>query len=70
MQLIYFRPPIDSGDKCSHFVLVGHDADDDGQLHTLALLERLRSEANLVRGASDGLYERVDKLLRHIGRAA
>src|SRR5450755_4953772 len=62
----YFRPPIDSRAKCSHFVLMGHDADDDGQLHTLGLLERLRSEANLVRGAYGGLYERVDKLLREI----
>jgi hypothetical protein len=42
------------------------DPDDDGQLHTLGLLERLRAEANLVRGAYGGLYERVDKLLREI----
>jgi hypothetical protein len=41
-------------------------ADEDGQLHTLGLLERLRSETNLVRGAYDGLYGRVDKLLREI----
>ena len=34
---------------------------DDGQLHTLGLLERLRSETVLVRGAYDGLYGRVDK---------
>jgi hypothetical protein len=40
------------------------DTSDDGQLHTLGLLERLRSETNLVRGAYDGLYSRVDKLLR------
>jgi hypothetical protein len=39
---------------------------DDGQLYTLGLLERLRSETNLVRGAYGGLYERVDKLLREI----
>jgi hypothetical protein len=45
---------------------MGHDADDDGQLHTLGLLERLRSETNLVRGAYDGLYGRVDKLLREL----
>ena len=45
---------------------MGHDADDDGQLHTLGLLERLRSETNLVRGAYGGLYERVDKLLREL----
>lgn len=42
------------------------DANDDGQLHTLGLLERLRSETNLVRGAYDGLYGRVDKLLREL----
>jgi hypothetical protein len=41
-------------------------ADEDGQLHTLGLLERLRSETNLVRGTYSGLYERVDKLLREI----
>ena len=40
--------------------------DEDGQLHTLGLLERLRSETNLVRGAYDGLYGRVDKLLREL----
>ena len=40
--------------------------DEDGQLHTLGLLERLRSETNLVRGAYGGLYERVDKLLREL----
>src|SRR5580704_7373453 len=39
---------------------------EDGQLHTLGLLERLRSETNLVRGAYDGLYGRVDKLLREL----
>ena len=40
--------------------------DQDGQLHTLGLLERLRAETNLVRGTYDGLYERVDKLLREL----
>ena len=40
--------------------------DEDGQLHTLGLLERLRSETNLVQGAYAGLYQRVDKLLREI----
>jgi hypothetical protein len=39
---------------------------DDGQLHTLGLLERLRSETDLVRGAYSGLYSRVDKLLREL----
>jgi hypothetical protein len=41
-------------------------SDEDGQLHTLGLLERLRSETNLVQGAYAGLYQRVDKLLREI----
>jgi hypothetical protein len=45
---------------------MGHDADDDGQLHTLGLLERLRSETNLFQGTYAGLYERVDKLLREL----
>jgi hypothetical protein len=44
----------------------GHDAEGDGQLHTLGPLERLGSETNLVRGAYDGLYGRVDKLLREL----
>jgi hypothetical protein len=39
---------------------------EDGQIHTLGLLERLRSETNLVQGAYAGLYQRVDKLLREI----
>lgn len=39
---------------------------DDGQLHTLGLLERLRSETNLIQGSYAGLYQRVDKLLREL----
>ena len=42
------------------------NSEQDGQLHTLGLLERLRADANLVRGAYGGLYERVDKLLREL----
>lgn len=41
-------------------------AEDDGQLHTLGLLERLRSETNLVQGAYARIYQRVDKLLREL----
>jgi hypothetical protein len=48
---------------CSH---ESRPRNDDGQLHTLGLLERLRSETNLVQGAYAGLYERVDKLLREL----
>lgn len=39
---------------------------DDGQLHTLGLLERLRAETRLFRGQHHDLYDRVDKLLREI----
>jgi hypothetical protein len=39
---------------------------DDGQLHTLGLLERLRADTHLVQGAYGVLYERVDKLLREL----
>jgi hypothetical protein len=48
------------------FRSMASEPDQDGQLHTLGLLERLCSETNLVRGAYGGLYERVDKLLREI----
>jgi hypothetical protein len=41
-------------------------APDDGQLHTLGLLERLRADTQLIQGAYSGLYERVDKLLREL----
>ena len=40
--------------------------DEDGQLRTLGLLERLRADTHLMQGAYYGLYERVDKLLREI----
>jgi hypothetical protein len=40
--------------------------DEDGQIHTLGLLERLRSETSLVQWVYAGLYQRVDKLLREI----
>jgi hypothetical protein len=59
--------PIDLGAECSHFVPMGQVANADGQLHTLGLLERLRSEMNLVQGAAyASLYQRVDKLLREL----
>jgi hypothetical protein len=40
--------------------------EEDGQLHTLGLLEQLRAETRLFRGQHQDLYERVDKLLREI----
>jgi hypothetical protein len=40
--------------------------DDDGQLHTLGLLERLRAEAHDLWGSSSNLYFKVDGLLREL----
>jgi hypothetical protein len=40
------------------------DAADDGQLHTLGLLEQLRAECSELWGMSSQLYQRVDGLLR------
>lgn len=39
---------------------------DDGQLHTLGLLEELRSECKNLWGASSSFYFRVDELLREL----
>ena len=38
----------------------------DGQLHTLGLLEQLRSECKSLWGTSSDLYFRVDELLREL----
>jgi hypothetical protein len=40
--------------------------DDDGQLHTLGLLEQLRAECQSLWGASSNAYFRVDGLLREL----
>ena len=42
------------------------DASDDGQLHTLGLLERLRAETRGIEGIYGDLYRRVDALLREL----
>ena len=55
-----FRLPFDS--ECSLFVLM----DEDGQIHTLSLLERLRTECRELWGSSSALYQRVDDLLREL----
>jgi hypothetical protein len=39
---------------------------EDGQIHTLSLLERLRSECRELWGTSSALYHRVDGLLREL----
>jgi hypothetical protein len=40
--------------------------DEDGQLHTLGLLERLRDKTRLIQDTYSDLYREVDKLLREI----
>jgi hypothetical protein len=42
------------------------DTPDDGQLHTLGLLEQLRAETKELWGTSSMLYGRVDALLREL----
>jgi hypothetical protein len=41
-------------------------SDQDGQLHTLGLLERLREKTGLIKDAYSDLYRVVDKLLREL----
>ncbi len=41
-------------------------SDQDGQLHTLGLLEQLREECKGLWGTSSNLYFRVDELLREL----
>jgi len=41
-------------------------AEDDGQLHTLGLLEQLRKECSLHWDTSSMLYHRIDGLLREL----
>jgi hypothetical protein len=48
---------------CSH--MLDHP-EEDGQLQTLGLLERLRSECKALWGASSEAYFRVDELLREL----
>jgi hypothetical protein len=49
------------------FMLCSTKSDtDDGQLHTLGLLEQLRAESSQLWGTSSKLYFRVDALLREL----
>ena len=41
--------------------------DEDGQLHTLGVLERLREKTSVIQNSYSDLYREVDKLLREIG---
>jgi hypothetical protein len=40
--------------------------EEDGQLHTLGLIEELRSECKRMWGTSSELYFRIDELLREL----
>lgn len=40
--------------------------DEDGQLHTLGLIEELRAECKRMWGTSSELYFRIDELLREL----
>jgi hypothetical protein len=42
------------------------DQDEDGQLYTLGLLERLRDKTRLIQDTYSDLYREVDRLLREI----
>jgi hypothetical protein len=41
-------------------------AEQDGQLHTLGLIEELRAECKRMWGTSSALYFRIDELLREL----
>lgn len=41
--------------------------DEDGQLHTLGLIEELRAECRRMWGTSSELYFKIDELLRELG---
>ena len=45
---------------------MSQDLEENGQLHTLGLLEQLRGECERLWGSSSEFYFRVDKLLREI----
>jgi hypothetical protein len=51
---------------CSLFVLMGDEHEQDGQIYTLGLLERLREDLRVFGGAKNELYFRIDKLLREL----
>jgi hypothetical protein len=45
---------------------MSQDPEDEGQLHTLGLLEQLRTECKQLWGTSSEFYFRVDELLRQL----
>ena len=55
--------PLDAHALRSHYVLMNEN---DGQLHTLSVLEQLREASKSLWGASSAAYFRVDELLRQL----
>ena len=51
--------------QCSQFVPMSQ-APEDGQIHTLGLLEQLREECQQLWGTSSEFYFRIDELLREL----
>lgn len=45
---------------------MSQDPPEDGQIHTLGLLEQLRDECHRLWGSSSELHTRVDRLLREL----
>ena len=48
------------------FYMTARAIDEDGQLHTLGLIEELRAECKRMWGTSSELYFRIDELLREL----
>ena len=46
--------------------MIGRPVEQDGQLHTLGLIEELRAECKRMWGTSSELYFRIDELLREL----
>jgi hypothetical protein len=46
--------------------MASRPVEEDGQLHTLGLMEELRSECTRMWGTSSELYFRIDELLREL----
>jgi hypothetical protein len=45
--------------KCSHFFLMAHEPEEDGQIYTLGLIERLRDDLRAFDRAKGELYSIV-----------
>ena len=57
---------LDFGDLKVHGSFPMHQGPDEGQLHTLGLIEQLRAECGTLWGTSSQLYHRIDGLIREL----